>query len=288
MLVGLSLLWGSSFYFYKVLAGSLPPLTIVLGRVGIAAVVLNLVLLARGERLGWGLPWGAFLLLALLNNVVPFGLFAWGEQRIPSGMAGMLNATTPLFSVLLAHVLTRDEKLSWGRAAGVLLGMAGVAVLVGPAGWRGVDGAYLAGDGACVLASVSYAFGGIYGRRFRAIGPWRLATAQITAAAVIALPLAAGVERFWTLPMPGLAVWGALAGIGVLCTVLAYVLYFRILATAGATNVVLVTFLVPITALPIGWVFLGEAVPGRDYAGMGLIGMGLAAIDGRVWRRVVG
>ena len=285
LLLALSAIWGSSFFFYKILGATLPPFTLVLGRTALAAAALNLVLAARGQSLGRRAPWGSLAVLGVLNSVIPFSLFAWAETQVTSGMAAMLNATTPLFAVVLAHFLTA-ERLSWGRAAGVVLGLCGVAVLVGPAAWRGA-GANLLGDGACVLASFSYAVGGQFARRLHGLGFLRLATGQITAGAVVMLPLAAAADHFWRLPVPGLSTWSALAGIALLCTAVAYILFFRLMATAGATNAMLVTFIQPISALILGWLALGEAVPLRAYGGMLLIGCGLACIDGRALRNIV-
>ena len=280
LLLALSGLWGSSFYFYKVLGHSLPAFTIVLGRVGIAALVLNGLLVARGIPLGRRSPWGALLILGVLNSVVPFSLFAWGETRISSGMAGMLNATTPLFAVLLAHAIG-TERLTWSRAAGVALGLAGVGVLVGPAALHNLGGD-LWGDAACIVAAASYALAGQFSRRLGRLPSLQVAAGQLTGAAIILLPLAAIVDRFWALPDPGVGAWSALAGISLLGTALAYILFFRLVATAGATNAMLVTFLLPISALLLGWLFLSEMVPWRAYPGMALIGLGLAAIDGRL------
>ena len=222
-------------------------------------------------------------MLGVLNCVIPFTLFAWGETHITSGMAAMLNATTPLFAVMLAHWLTA-ERLTWARGAGVMLGLCGVAVLVGPAALHGAQ-ANLLGDLACVLAAFSYAVAGQYSRRLRALPALQVATGQLTAGALVLLPVAALVDRFWLLPPPGWTIWGALLGIAVLGTAVAYALFFRLVATAGPTNAMLVTFLLPVSALGLGWVFLGEAVPGRAWGGLVLIGLGLAAIDGRMLRR---
>ncbi len=285
LLVGLSAIWGSSFFFYKILGATLPPFTLVLGRITIAAVALNLVLAWRGESLGRSAPWGRLAVLGVLNTVIPFSLFAWAETHIPSGMASMLNATTPLFAVILAHFLTA-ERLNWGRVAGVGLGLCGVAVLVGPTALRGA-GANLLGDAACVLASGVYAVAGQYSRRLHGLGFLRLATGQVTAGAVVLLPIAAVVDQFWSLPVPGVQTWSALAGIALLCTALAYALFFRLMATAGTTNAMLVTLLQPISTLLLGWLFLGEAVPLRAYGGMLLIAAGLASIDGRMFARRV-
>ncbi|MCX8253187.1 Permease of the drug/metabolite transporter (DMT) superfamily protein [Beijerinckiaceae bacterium RH AL1] len=282
MLLTLSVLWGSSFFFFKVLVAQLPPFTVVLGRVGIAAVILNLFLMARRNPMSAKLPWGQFIVMGLLNNVVPFSLIVWGEIRVSSGIASILNATTPVFTVVAAHFLTRTERLTWARAVGVLFGVLGVVVLVGPDAIRGLTSESLPGEAACLLAALSYAFAGIYGRRFKGLAPLQVATGQITGATLVMVPIAAVTERFWTLPLPSGTVWGAFAGIAVLCTVLAYILYFRILATAGATNLLLVTFLLPISALLLGNLVLGEHIQPAAYLGMALIGVGLAAIDGRV------
>ncbi len=283
-LLVLSWLWGSSFLFFKVLGHSLPPFTIVLGRLAVAAFVLNLVLATRGQGLRRSMQWRDFAVLGALNSVVPFTLFAWGETFITSGMAAMLNATTPLWAVLLAHAV-RTERLTWARAAGVALGLSGVAVLVGPAAVLGVR-AGLPGMAACLLAAAFYAVSGQYVRRLRAVPPLQVAAGQLTAGALIVLPLAAGFERFWRLPVPDLTIWGALGGLSVLGTAAAYMLFYRLVASAGATRAMLVTFLLPVTGLLLGWAVLGEAVPGRAWPGMALIGAGLAAIDGGLLRRM--
>jgi drug/metabolite transporter (DMT)-like permease len=284
MLLALSALWGGSFFFFKVLVEEYPPFTVVLGRVGFAAIALNLLLVLRGEAMHRALPWGQFAVMGLLNNLFPFVMIVFGEMRISSGLASILNATTPVFGVLVAHVLTANEKLTVPRAAGVAFGFAGVAVLIGPSALSGLGGGDLVGEGACLLAALSYAFAGIYGRRFRGIAPLKVATGQITASAVLLLPVAAVVDRFWTLPAPSAGAWGAFAGISLFCTALAYLLYFRILARAGATNLLLVTFLLPVSALLLGWLALGETIAPRAFGGMALIGLGLAAIDGRMLR----
>jgi len=273
-LLALSVLWGSSFFFYKVLGTALPSFTIVLGRIGIAALVLNLALVLRGETLGREAPWGKLAVLGVLNCVIPFSLFAWGETHVTSGMAAMLNATTPLFAVLMAHVATDNEKLTWQRLGGVALGLAGVAVLVGRAALVGARGDLL-GDGACLLAAFTYSVAGQYGRRLRGMKPLQVATGQLTAGTILLLPIAAAVDRFWMLPAPPWPIVGSLLGIALLCTALAYFLFFRLMATAGPTNAMLVTFLLPISALLLGWAFLGEQVPLRAIWGMLLIGAGL-------------
>jgi drug/metabolite transporter (DMT)-like permease len=219
--------------------------------------------------------------MGLLNNVIPFTLIVYGETRISSGLASILNATTPVFGVLVAHLLTTTEKLTWARGAGVLLGLGGVIVLIGPDMLTGLGQQDLVGETACLLAALFYAFAGIYGRRFRGIPSLKVATGQISASTLILLPVAAIIDRPWQLSPPSPTAWLAFAGIAVLSTALAYLLYFRILAKAGATNLLLVTFLLPVSAVLLGWFVLGERLAPRTFLGMAAIGAGLACIDGR-------
>jgi drug/metabolite transporter (DMT)-like permease len=283
MLLALATLWGGSFFFFKVLVAALPPFTIVLGRVGLAAVILNLWLVLRGDFMPVSPRlWSAFVVMGLLNNVIPFSLIVFGEARISSGLASILNATTPIFTVLAAHALTTNEKLTTGKVAGVMTGFAGVGVLVDPSILTDTGSAHVVGETACLVAALSYAFAGIYGRRFRGIAPIKVATGQITASTLVLIPVVLVIDHPWALPPAGPAVWGALIGIALLCTVLAYILYFRILATAGATNLLLVTFLLPVSAIVLGSVVLGEPLGAREFLGVAFIGGGLACIDGRV------
>lgn len=285
MLGLLSLVWGGSFFFYKVLVQALPPFTVVLGRMAIAALALNLWLLARRERLPLEPKlWAGLLAAGVLNNALPFSCFAFSEQRISSGLAAILNATTPLFGVLVGAALRTGAPLTASRAVAVAIGLMGVTVLVGPSVLRG--GGDLLSELACLLASLSYAFGGFYARRFSWLGPLKLAAGQTTAAALVMVPLAALADHFWTLREPGLQTWAALLGIGLLSTAFAYFLFFRILERAEPTDLMLVTFLVPISALALGVMFLGEQVKPQAFAGMVLIGASLAVIDGRLLERV--
>nr|WP_206453560.1 DMT family transporter [Aurantimonas marina] len=284
MLLTLSVLWGGSFFFTEVAVKELPPFTIVVTRVGLASVILFAAL----RLLGVKMPreprvWAAFLVMGFINNAVPFSLFVWGQTQIAAGLAAILNATTPLFTVLVAHVLTDDEKLTGKRLAGVVAGLGGVAVMIGPAALEGLGAAVLA-QLACLAAALSYAVAGIFGRRFKRMGvaPLATATGQVTASTLLLIPLALVVDRPWTLSMPGLPTIGGILGVAALSTALAYVIYFRILATAGATNLLLVTFLIPGSAIVLGALVLGERLDSRHFLGMGLIGLGLVAIDGRL------
>jgi drug/metabolite transporter (DMT)-like permease len=282
----LSLVWGGSFFFYKVLSHSLPPLTVVLGRVAIAAVALNLWLLLRRDPLRVSPRlWGELVALGAINNALPFCCFAWSEIRIASGLAAILNATTPVFAVLVGAALKSGAPLTPTRLVAVAFGFMGVVVLIGPAAFKG--GGAVASELACLLAAVSYAFGGYYGRRFGHLGALKVATGQTTGAALIMLPIAAVFDRFWSLPMPGPAAWGALLGIALISTAFAYVLYFQLLQRADPTDLMLVTFLVPISAMLLGLLFLGEPIKPAAFGGMAMIGLSLLAIDGRLTDRLM-
>jgi drug/metabolite transporter (DMT)-like permease len=287
LLVMLSVLWGGSFFFSKVALEELPPFTVVLGRVGLAAVALNLIVIASGQRMPRSTRrWGAFLAMGALNNLIPFSLIFWGQTQIASGLASILNATTPLFTVLLAHLLTRDERLTTGKALGVVCGMLGVTVMIGLEALDGLS-LHLIGELAVVGAALSYGFASLFGRRFRGQPPLVTASGQVTATALMMLPVAAIADQPWSLPAPSPVTWGALAGLALLSTAVAYIIYFRILAVAGATNLVLVTFLIPVSALLLGTTILGERIASRHLLGMALIALGLAIMDGRLfhWSR---
>jgi drug/metabolite transporter (DMT)-like permease len=290
MLLLLAIVWGGSFFFNGVAVRELPSFTLVWMRAAVAAATLLLLLRPLGLRMPIdGVVWAAFFAMGLLNNVVPFALIAWGQHHIASGLASILNSTTPLFTVLLAHVLTADEKLTPLKAAGVAMGFAGAVAMVGPDVLRGFSTGALA-QVACLAAALSYAFAGIFGRRFVRMGVSPVATAagQVSASAALLLPVMLLADRPWTLNPPHAATWGAVLGLGLLSTALAYVLYFRILATAGATNLLLVTFLIPISAILLGGLALGETLLPRHFLGMALIGAGLGCIDSRlpklIWR----
>ena len=280
LLVVLSVLWGGSFFFVEVALDALTPLAIVLGRVGIAAVALLVLVYLQGERMpGAPAVWGAFFVMGALNNVVPFGLIVWGQQHIESGLASILNATTPLFTVVLAHFLAAGERMTANRLIGVLAGIGGVALLIGPEALRGL-GLYGIGQVAVLGAALAYACAGIYGRRLKHLPTTVAAAGMLTASTVMALPLALALEGPPQLPASA-TVWGAMLGLALLSTALAYLIYFRLLAAAGPTNLLLVTFLIPVSALALGVAVLGEAVSWNAVAGMALIFLGLAAVDGR-------
>lgn len=288
MLLGLALVWGSAFVFIKVAVAHFEPLTYVSLRLVIAAVALLIVIRASGRRLSlpWAL-WGSVAVLALLNNVIPFILFGWGQRHIASGLAAILQATTPIFGVLAAHLMTSDERLTPGRLAGVLIGFAGVAVMIGPQ-LASDGGNHLLAQFACLLASFLYALAGIHARRFKAlgVGPLDLAAAQFTVGAVMLSPVALLVDQPWHGLPASLAGWGSVAVLALICSAAAYIVYFRLIERAGATNSLLVTLLVPPVAILVGAMTFGETLGLNQLGGLLLIGAGLAVIDGRIVRAV--
>ncbi|MBX9467176.1 MAG: DMT family transporter [Rhizobium sp.] len=290
MLTVLSVIWGGSFFFTGIAVRELPPFTIVAARVGLAAFALLVGLRIAGISMPRAQKiWLAFFGMGLLNNMIPFSLIVWGQGHIASGLASILNATTPLFGVVVAHLLTRDEKMTGGRLAGTIVGFAGVALMIGPSALSGF-GSHLMAEIAVLGAALSYSFAGVYGRRFKAMGinPIVTATGQISASAVLMIPIAFVVEQPWTLTAPGLPTMAALVAIALISTALAYIIFFRILASAGATNLMLVTFLIPVSAILLGWLFLGEVLAPQHFIGMATIVAGLILIDGRLLRRMFG
>lgn len=284
LIVILSIIWGASFFFVEIAVERMTPLTIVLYRVGFASFLLLGFVWFTGRKMpkNPGI-WGAFLVIGMLNNVIPFSLIAWGQQHIDSSPASILNATTPVFSVILAHFLTKDEPLTQNRLTGVLFGWTGVAVLIGIEALSGV-GMKIAGQAAVLGAALLYAFAAIFGRRFKALDPVVVSAGMLTGSFIIMIPLAFIMEQPMALdPTP--VTWAALFGLSAVSTALAYIIYFHVLSKAGATNILLVTFLIPVSAILLGMMVLGETPGWNVFAGMGLIFMGLIFIDGRLLKK---
>lgn len=290
LLLLLSAIWGASFFFNAIAVKEIPVLTVVAARVALAALILLVVLRFRGEHLPrGGSVWLAFCGMGLLNNVIPFSLIVGGQTQLASGVASILNASTPLFTVILANFLTSDERMSGGRLFGVIVGLLGVGVMVGGDAVQNL-GAHVGAQLMCIGAAISYAFASIFGRRFRSMGVTSLtsATGQVMASTAMLVPVALLIDRPWSLPVPSLPAIAAIVSVAAISTALAYLIYFRLLSSAGATNASLVTFLVPVSAILLGTIILGEVLLPRHFAGMALIGLGLAAIDGRPWRMLRG
>lgn len=284
-LLTLSVLWGGSFFFAKLAVAAVPPLTLVAARVALAALALLAVARLTGLRLPSDIrTWLAFAGMGILNNLIPFGLIFYGQIAIGAGLAAVINGMTPFWTALIARA-AGAEPLSAGKLAGIAVGFGGLAVMVGPAAAGGLDAALLA-QLAVVGATVSYGCAGVFGRRFKPLPPLVTATGQLSASSLLVLPLALLVDRPWTLAAPGAEVVGAVLALALASTALAYILFFRILASAGATNVSLVTLLVPVSAMLLGALVLGEAVTGRQLLGLALIAAGLAFIDGRLLARL--
>lgn len=285
MLVTLSVLWGGSFFFAEIALESLPPLTIVTLRVGLAAITLWLVVLALKLPIPNSPPiWIAFLTMGLLNNVLPFSLIVWGQSQISSGLAAILNATAPLFGVIVAGILLRDESATPLKITGVVIGFAGVIVMMD---LSSIATSGLLAQLAILAAALSYACASVYGRRFKATGlnPILVAAGQVTGSTLLLLPIALwvdGNDHYANVPSQ---VWAAIISLAVFSTAAAYILYFKLLASAGATNILLVTLLVPVSAILLGWLFLEESLQTPHIIGMAMIALGLSAIDGRLWRR---
>lgn len=285
LLIGfLAFLWGGSFFFFAITVRELPPLTVAFARVAIGGVVLLIMTLLTVRSRPSRRLLGAFLVMGLFNNAIPFSLTATAQIHIDSGLASILNGTTPIFSAILA-VLVGQEAFSTRRLGAVLLGFVGVVVLLAP---KTMAGGIAGWSELLVLGTaLSYACAGIFGAQaFRGVPPMMTATGQTLGAALLLAPLMLVSDRPWQLASPSPQAWGALAGIGLLCTALAYPIFFRVLRTAGATNLMLVTLLNPVTALLLGIVVLGERPHWTAFAGMALIFAGLLVMDGRLLNRL--
>jgi len=284
LIIILSILWGGSFFFVGVAVKEVPPLTIVFCRVGLASIILLGIVYLKGDKMPASPSlWGGFIILGVLNNLIPFSLIVWGQTHIESGLASILNATTPIFSVVLAHLLTREERLTTNRVSGVLIGWIGVTVLIGIESLKGF-GIEVIGQIAVLGAACSYACAAIYGRRFKDLSPLVVATGMLCSSTIMMTPLALIVDQPWNLS-PSVMTLMALFGLAAISTSLAYIIYFRVLATSGPTNILLVTFLIPLSAILLGVTVLGERLGWNAFVGMGMIFIGLIAIDGRLIKR---
>ena len=282
LLVILSVLWGASFFLAEIALEDFSPYIVVTLRVGIAAVVLLFYLLfAKGWQPLSAQVWLNLLVMGAINNALPFTLITWGQVYIESGLAAILNATTPLFTVLLAHVMTQDEKMSANKLIGVLIGFIGVVCLIGPVALGGQRAAAL-GQVAVLIAAISYAFAGIWGKRLRSLPAAQSAAGMLLGSTLLMLIFCIAKGETFSLQasIPG---WAAIIGLAVLSSALAYLIYFYILAEAGATNLLLVTFLIPLSALILGVVFLNETFTTNAIIGMILIIFSLVCIDGRLF-----
>ena len=282
----LGLIWGAAFFLARVAVAEIAPLTLVFYRVALAALTLHVVL-ALGKRSVWPYRgrWRDFLGMGLLNNAVPFSLLFVGQTALGAGFASILNATMPIWTVVIAHVLTRDERMRGASVAGIMLGFLGVVVMLAPAAFAVTNAPVWAM--LCVVGgAMSYGFAGIFGKRFGDVPPTVTATGQLTASAAIMLPLALFAHGAPAIGEVAMSTWAAVVLLAVVSTAFAYILFFRILGEAGAVNVSLVTLLVPPSAIFLGWLFLGERLDGFAWVGLALIASGLIVLDGRMLSRV--
>ncbi|MDA7827898.1 DMT family transporter [Rhodobacteraceae bacterium] len=287
MLITLSFIWGGSFFFNAVILREIPTLTLVAARVSLAALALwvFVIITGRYRSLGWRV-WGALAILGAINNALPFSLIVHAQTTISSGLASILNATTPLFTILVAGVFLSDERLTLPRIFGVVLGLVGVVFMIGTDALSGLH-ENIWGLLSSLGAALAYGFGSTYGRRFRRLGvdPILVAMGQVTTSSLFLWPLAFWVDAPLSLPMPSAATLWSLFSLAIFCTSIAYIFYFKILESAGATNISMVTFLVPVSAIVLGILFLGETLHTSHILGMALIGLGLIVIDGRIFSR---
>jgi drug/metabolite transporter (DMT)-like permease len=280
----LSLLWGGAFFMIELGLRGFPPNTLVFLRMALAVPPMLLILKIMGHHMPRdGRSWGQLFVLGAINAAFPFILFFWGQTHIESGLASILNATTPLWGVVTAHFLTRDEKATPARIAGVLLGLAGIVVMVGTDALGGMSGSVLA-QFACLAATLLYALAAVYGRTLSqsSMTPLVVATGQVITAALIMLPVMLIADQPWNLPAAGWDAWAGAIGLAIPSTAIAYFFYFRLIDSAGASNAMLVAFIMPVIAVILGVVALGETVEAKELAGAALIALGLLVMDGRI------
>ena len=287
LLLLLSVLWGGAYFFAGVAVRELPPLTVVLVRVFLAAAALLPLFWYFGHSLPKSFSgWLPFFGMGLLNNVLPFGFIFAGQTQITVGLSSIINAMTPLFTVVVMAAFLQ-ERLTANRVIGVLLGVAGVAVLRGFDG--SIGGNQTLGIALCMAGALSYGFAALWGRKFLAgVPPLKSATCQLMCSTLIIGVVVSIIDRPWTLPMPSQGAVLSLVALAVFGTAVAYIVFFRILVRAGASNVMLVTLLIPVTALVLGNLFLGESIQLKEIIGATIIGAGLLFIDGRVINRLTG
>ena len=278
----LSLLWGGSFLFGKIVVAEIPAFTAAFVRVAIAATTLWVVIWLTGRRFPVNRNFlGILLIIGLFNNAIPFSLILLGQKEIGAGLASIINAMAPVWTLLIAHLLTGEDRISPRRIVGIAFAIGGVAVLVGPAALDGLTAPLLA-QIAVLMATVSYAVAAVFAMRNVTADPLTISTGQLTASSLILAPVALATDAPWTIETPGMAAVSSLVLMAVFCTALAYILYFRILAGAGATHVSLVTMLVPVSATLLGAAILGERLAAGQLAGMVVILLGLLIIDGKL------
>jgi drug/metabolite transporter (DMT)-like permease len=278
LLTLLSLIWGGSFTLIKVAVDTIPPLTMVAARVAVAAAVLIFIARAQGLSLPrQAATWAAFFVQGLLQSALPFSLISWGEKHIASGLAGVLNATPPMFVLLIAMVTSGRRNMGAKKIVGVGLGLAGVIMTIGLDALQGAGTTAPLAQVAVLGASLCYALAPMWGQRFSGLPAIVTAAGAMSCAAMVMLPAAVIVDRPWTLsPTP--AALAAVAVLSVVCTAMAMVIYFRLVRTLGALGTTSGSYLRAGFAVALGILGLGESFTWSTLAGIGLIIVGVIAI----------
>jgi drug/metabolite transporter (DMT)-like permease len=285
-IVALGFLWGSSFLYAEILLRYLNPLMIVFLRVGLAGLTLLVICLMKRHRIKLtGNDLVNIGVMGALNNVIPFSLIVWGQQTTTGGLASIINASTAFFSILLAALFIPQERLTWNRIAGVLIGVVGVAVAVGPANMLQVSendiGKYL-----ILLATISYAFAGVWAKlRMQNLPSLISATGMLVASALLMLPLLFVTDTFQVSSID-VYVFFLSFQFAVICSVFAYLLYFKILETTGAGNLLICTIIVPPSAILLEVLVLDEVIGMSELAGLLIVTVGMVVLDGRLLRRL--
>ena len=282
LLLLLSAIWGASFLFIEMALVALSPASLVFFRVLIGAMTLGFVIIVTRRALPKQASfWLSTFVMGAINNVIPFTLIAYGQVTITGGMASIINANTAFFGVLVAAIFIVNERLSAHRLFGVIIGVSGVVIVVGPSELSQFDLTSI-GQLAVILATLSYAFASVWGR-LKLQGYDSIVTAFAT---TLSASLILGVYLLVTQSFPVFDVTISIVivaiGLGMIGTGYAYMIYFRILALAGASNLMLVTIIVPIFAVTLDAIFLSQWVSVREMLGFGIIALGLAVMDGRV------
>lgn len=277
----LAAIWGPSFLFIKVAVQEIPPVTLVAARVALASFTLFLIVRAQGRRLPpWGRVWRHFAFMGLFAHALPFVLFSWGEMHVDSALASILNGTTPLFTVILAHFLVADDRMTPLKLAGTLLGLAGLVALVVPSLLAGIQ-AETWGLLGMAVAAVCYAITIIYSRQhLRGLPPLVAPTAQLMMAAIFLLPVSLVLDKPFTLALPGWPALGGLLGLSLWGTAVAFAVYYHILEKMNATDLAMVTYLIPIFGIALGVIVLGETLSWNVYLGCALILLGVMTVNG--------
>ena len=278
LLLFLGALWGSSYLFIKITVTEVPATTLVIGRLGLAAGIMWLILLVTRQRIPTDRKvWGAFAGMGFLSGAVPWTLITWGEQYISSGLAALLQATMPIFTLILAVLLSDDERLTPLKVLGVVIGFVGVGILMLPDLREGLQASFL-GQLAIIASSLSYAAGAVFARKWlRGQPPMLSTTGQLTTGLLFMLPLGllSGQPFHGAPSLPAIASWLALTVLG---TVVAYIIYYKLIQSSSATFVSTVTYIIPVYGLFLGALVLNEPLTANLMASLALILLGILLV----------